>query len=86
MHSADELIALTDRGMNEISAAVREELATYTDDELLAYAKRLMAEPHANLVRLTVTSSRETVAMIAYHYYHEYFRRAQVKAMESKDV
>ena len=86
MQSADKVIAITDRAMETINDRIREELSSFTDEELKQYGDQLTAEPYANLLHLLVTRPKDTAMMVAVHYYQEYFRRVQVKAMEANDV
>lgn len=69
---------------NQLDACLRDNLATYTTEELKLLAEAWMREPSPMLIR-TLSQGKGGVeglaAMVAIHYYRELLSRFEVEAM-----
>lgn len=78
--NADKL-AKIERALNEIDAATRDDVASYSDDEVLLFAEVYLYNPE--VVMGSTAAMKRACAMASTVLYREALRRMEVGVMQS---
>jgi hypothetical protein len=78
-----EHLAALERHINELEATVRDELAQYTDAQLLELLEAHLKQPTAVVAAAMTRNPGKFAAMAAVPIHRERLRRAEIAAMEA---